>query len=169
MDALLESRGWHWRQTDWAAGAVAGMAGGAVLMVLDIVWSGLFNAQGPWRISHMIAPIFIGTDALRTSGYGFSVAVVSISLAVHYLGGILFGLVLAAAMAQTRLDETAGKAAMAGTAGGIVLYVVNFEGLAAFFPWLAELRDGDTLAAHVVFGAVVALLYYRLKRTRRGE
>jgi hypothetical protein len=46
-----------------------------------------------------------------------------------------------------------------------VLYIVNFEGLTRIFPWLVELRGGETLAAHVVFGVVAALLYWRLKRT----
>ena len=165
MDALLGLRSWHWRATDWAAAAVSGLAAGAVLMVLDLVWSTLFHPGGAWRISHMIAPIFIGTDTLRATGYGFSVGVVSIALATHYLMGILFGLVLGAAMAQMRLDITPGLAAVTGLIAGVALYLFNFDVLTALFPWLAELRGADTIAAHVVFGMTAALLYWRLKRT----
>jgi hypothetical protein len=37
--------------------------------------------------------------------------------------------------------------------------------MVAFFPWLAQLQGADTLAAHVVFGVVAGVLYWRLKRT----
>jgi hypothetical protein len=165
MDALLGMRGWHWRRPDWTAGAVAGLAAGALLMVLDLLWSGLFNAGGPWRISHMIAPLLMGTDAPNASGYAFQAGVVSISLAMHYGLGIVFGLVLAAVMSQLRLDANATWALATGAIAGIVLYLLNFDILAQFLPWLATLRGGDTLAAQVVFGIVTALLYWRLKRT----
>ena len=165
MDTLVGTRSWHWRKPDWAAAAVAGLGAGAVLMVLDLVWSTLFNPDGPWRTSHMIAPIFIGTEKLRTTGYAFSATVVSIALAVHYLLGILFGLVLGVIMAQLRLDETPAYALVAGAMMGIAMYLLNFEALVGFFPWMADLRGVDTLAAHVVFGVVAGLLYWRLKRT----
>jgi hypothetical protein len=168
MHALLGLRRGHWRSPDWAAAAVAGFAAGAVLMVLDLLWSGIFNAEGPWRISHMIAPMFIGTDALRTTGFGFGVGVVSISLATHYVLGIVFGLGMGAVMAQLHSDATPGRALATGGILGILLYLFNFEGVAAFFPWLAQLRGGETLAAHVVFGCVAALLYLRLERTGTG-
>ena len=54
---------------------------------------------------------------------------------------------------------------MAGAILGVVLYLINFTVLVGFFPWLTALRGADTLAAHVVFGIVAALLYCRLKRT----
>ena len=165
MDTSLDLRGWHWRPTDWTAAAVAGLAAGAVLMVLDLLWSSLYSPEGPWRTAHMIAPIFVGTEALRTTGYAFDPLVVSVALAVHYLLGMLWGLVAATLMVQFQLDARPARAALAGATMGIALYLFNFEGLAAFFPWLAELRGRDTIAAHVVFGLVAALLYWRLKRT----
>lgn len=165
MDTLVGPRGWKWRATDWAAAAVAGFAAGAVLMVLDLIWSGVFNPEGPWRTSHMIAPIFVGADSFRTSGFHFSVSVVAIALATHYVLGIVFGIVLAAAMVQLELERRPGTALLAGVVLGTALYVVNFDLLVLVFPWLVHMRGADTLAAHVVFGVVAALLYWRLKRT----
>jgi hypothetical protein len=144
---------------------VSGFAAGAVLMVLDLLWSAFFNPDGPWRTSHMIAPIFTGADSLQTSGYGFSIGVVAIALATHYVLGIAFGLVMAALLVQFRLDSSLGMALVAGATLGAALYLINFELLAGFFPWLATLRGAATLAAHVVFGIVAAVLYCRLKRT----
>lgn len=165
MDTLMGSRSSKWRAVDWTAAAVAGFAAGAVLMVLDLLWSAFFNPEGPWRTSHMIAPIFTGTGAPRAEGYAFSVMVVAISLATHYALGVIFGLVMAALLVQFRLDATLVRAIAAGAVMGALLYLVNFDVLVAFFPWLATLRGADTLAAHVVFGVVTAVFYRRLKRT----
>lgn len=165
MDTLLVFRSWTWRATDWTAAAVCGLAAGAVLMVLDLIWSAIFHPDGPWRISHMIAPIFLGADTLVPSPYRFSMAVVAIALFAHYGLGVVFGLVMAAVMAQLRLDAAPGRAVAAGAILGTVLYLINFGGLVALFPWLAGLRGWDTYAAHLVFGITGALLYWRLKRT----
>lgn len=165
MDTLLGLRSSKWRATDWTAAAVSGFAAGAVLMVLDLVWSAIFNPDGPWRTSHMIAPIFTGAGSLHTSGYGFDLGVVAISLITHYVLGIVFGLAMAAVLVQLRLDSTPSRALVAGAILGIVLYLINFNVLIGLFPWLTPLRGAATLAAHVVFGVVTALLYCRLKRT----
>ncbi|HSV36943.1 MAG TPA: hypothetical protein VLI46_15380 [Ramlibacter sp.] len=165
MDTLLDLRGWKWRATDWTAAAVSGFAAGAVLMVLDLAWSTLFNPEGPWRTSHMIAPIFTGQGSIPTSGFHFSLGVVTIALATHYVLGIIFGLVIAALLVQFKLDSSPGMAMVAGASMGLALYLINFELLVAFFPWLVAMRGVATIAAHVVFGIVAALLYCRLKRT----
>lgn len=166
MDAFLGLRRWHWRAVDWVAAAVSGLAAGAVLMVLDLIWSAIFNPDGPWRTSHMISPIFSGaTDSLQAADFRFSVSVVFIALLTHYVLGIVFGLVLAAILAQLRLDTEPLQALVTGAFLGLLLYLLNFEVLTAFFPWLAGLRGTATLAAHLVFGCVAAVLYWRLKRT----
>ena len=164
MDTLLGLRTWKWRATDWTAAAVSGFAAGAVLMVLDLIWSAIFDPHGPWRTSHMIAPIFTGPDSLPASGFQFDAGVVAIALATHYALGIVFGLVIGALLAQLKLDSSPGIAAVAGGSMGLALYLINFELLVVFFPWLVALRGVPTIAAHVVFGVVAALLYCRLKR-----
>jgi hypothetical protein len=167
MDTHLGSQQRQWHAPDWTAAAVAGFAAGAVLMVLDLIWSSIFAVDGPWRTSHMIAPIIIGQERLSTSGYGFSIGVVALALATHYVLGIVFGLLMAAGMAQFNLAATPGRALVTGAAFGLVLYLINFHVVARFFPWLIDLRGWETQAAHVAFGVVAALLYWRLKRTAR--
>jgi len=164
MDTSVEMRDSRWRLTDWAAAAVAGLAAGAVLMVLDLIWSALFHPEGPWRISYMIAPIFTRTPPASDS-FGFSVGVVAIALATHYLLGVLFGLVTGAVMTQLRLDTRLDFALATGVVMGTLLYIFNFEILAVVvFPWLAELRGWETLTAQVVFGTVASLLYWKFNR-----
>jgi hypothetical protein len=166
MDTFLGRRSWHWRAVDWVAAAVSGFAAGAVLMVLDLIWSAIFNPDGPWRTSHMIALIFSGAPAesLQAGGYQFGLGAVSLALLIHYALGIVFGLVMATILVQLRLDTEPLKALMAGAFMGWLLYLVNFGMLTAFFPWLADLRGAATVAAHLVFGCVAAVLYWRLNR-----
>lgn len=157
------------RRSDWAVGIVAGLAASAVLMVLDLLWSSVAEGGGPWRTSHMIAPIFTGVDAAQLSEYRFSWGVVAIALAAHYVLGMLSGVVLAALMTPLHLDTSAAKAIMIGTVFGAVVYVVNFHVVTRFFPWLTELRGLPTIAAHLLFGIVAAVFYYKLGRTSSAD
>jgi hypothetical protein len=162
----LPARSLHWelRTPDWVAAGVSGFAAGALLMVLDLLWSSVVDFGGPWRTSHMIAPILLGGDVGASTGYSFSVGIVALSLAVHYVLGIVFGLALAVVMAPLHLDATVGRALATGAVFGLILYLVNFFGMVLWFPWLAELRGWATVAAHLVFGMTAAVLYWKLER-----
>lgn len=165
MELRRQSLHWERRAPDWPVAVVSGFAAGAVLMVLDLLWSSVIAGSGPWRTSHMIAPLFIGPDAAQAPGFDFSIPIVAIALAAHYALGIVFGLILAAIMTPLHLDTTAAKALATGAVFGVVLYLVNFHVVGSWLPWLADLRGWATLAAHLVFGIVAALLYWRLGRS----
>jgi hypothetical protein len=157
----------HWRRRtpDWPVAAVCGFAAGAVLMVLDLVWSTAAGGDGPWRTSHMIASTFLGPESLQSSGYEFSLGAVAIALATHYALGIVFGLLIAAIMAPLDLDASMRRALITGAVFGLMLYLFNIDIVVRLFPWLAELRGWETLVAHLIFGIVAALLYWKLQRT----
>jgi hypothetical protein len=167
MELPLRSHEWERRAPNWPVAAVSGFAAGAVLMVLDILWSSIVDTGSPWRTSHMIAPIFMGPDVPQSPGFSFSFSVVATALAVHYVLGIAFGLVLAAIMAPLKLDASMPRAVVTGAAFGLVLYLINFFGMVLWFPWLADLRGWATVAAHLVFGVVAALLYWKLTERQR--
>jgi hypothetical protein len=102
----------------------------------------------------MIAATLLGPAVMDLdTGFGAGMA----AAAIVALGAmwLLCGTVLAWTVMQ-------GRAALApwiGLAAGAALYAVNLYGLAAAYPWLAELRSADTLAAHLVFGLVAAQGY----------
>ncbi|MCM5678062.1 hypothetical protein M8A51_00775 [Schlegelella sp. S2-27] len=164
MELHAHSHSHHWvrRTPDWRAAAVAGFAAGAILMVLELFWSAWGTGGSPWEISHMIAAIVAGPGSLGSPG--FDLGVVALALVTHYVLGIAFGLVLAAVMAPFRLDSSAGMALTIGGAFGVLLYLVNFFVLAAWFPWFAEIRGAATLIAHLIFGMSAAFLYWKLER-----
>lgn len=150
------------RKPDWPAAAVAGFAAGAILMVVDLLWSVAITGAGPWATSHAIAAAATGTRP--TDAATFSTSVVAIALAAHYALGILSGVVLAAVSAPLGLDGSAGKAIVTGALFGLGIYLVNFHGVTNFLPWFAEMRGLTTLSAHLIFGVAIALLYRRLTR-----
>jgi len=150
------------RHPDWAAAATAGLAAGAVVMVLELVWSSLASAHGPWLVSHQIAAIVMGPAVLQSAS--FNMAVVTVALLAHYVLGIVFGLVLAAIMEAFMPDSNPGKASLAGAVFGAALYLLNFHGMTRFFPWFIEARGLEALFTHLVFGVTAALLYWKLQR-----
>jgi len=153
------------RVADWPAAAVAGVAAGAILMVLDLFWSVAVTDAGPWAAPRMIAAIAMGPHVLQSSG--FDLSVVGFALLAHYAFGIAGGLLLAAISAALRLDSSLGLAALTGAVFGAGLYLFNFYGMANFFPWFAEIRGWPTFLINLIFGMSAATLYWKLKR--RGE
>jgi peptidoglycan/LPS O-acetylase OafA/YrhL len=71
-------------------------------------------------------------------------------------------------MAPLNLDATVLRAVVTGAAFGLVLYLINFFVFIYWFPWLAELRGWATIAAHLAFGVVAALLYWKLGERQRA-
>lgn len=166
MDLHLPSYHWEHRLPDWPVAAVAGLVAGAVLMLLDLLWSAFVIGESPWRTSHLIAAIVLGPDALASSAFG--VGVVGAALATHYALGIVFGLALAFVVAGFHWDEQPTVMLIAGALFGVALYVLDFHVMTQFFPWFAELRGWPTFVAHLVFGVVAALMYWKLNPRTDG-
>ncbi len=167
MELHLQSHHWERRAPDWAAAAVAGFAAGALLMVIEMVWSALVQGVSPWSLPRMIAAIAMGRDTLQSSG--FSVQVLAVALAIHYVLGIAFGLLLAVIIAPFRLDSSVGMALGIGALFGVALYLVDFYGMVQAFTWFKEVRGAGMLTLHVIFGMAAAALYWKLERRSTGS
>lgn len=159
---LLHSHRWVRREPDWAAASVAGFLAGAVLMVLELIWSVAVSNTSPWATTHMIAALLMGPDVLHSAE--FSVSVVAVALLTHYVLGVFFALILAIIIAPFHFDSSAGMVLAVGAVFGLVLYWFNFYGVARFFTWFEEMRGWTSVAAHLVFGMVAALAYWKLER-----
>ena len=108
------------------------------------------DAMAPYRT---VATVVEGPPpALATAGIG---------MVVHTVLSVLFGLLFAAALAPLR-RRSAGWFAWAGLLFGGVVYVVDFQILArnvGYFSAVLETTNQPLeLAAHLVFGAVLAAL-----------
>lgn len=150
------------RAPDWMAAVVAGFVSGAVVMVLELLWSALMGRSSPWVISHMISAIVMGPNALQTTD--FSVVVVATALVTHYVLGIVFGLILCGIIAPFHFDSSRSMVLLVGAVFGLLLYAFNFYGMSRFFTWFAEMRGLAALITHIIFGMVTAAAYWTLER-----
>lgn len=162
MELHMHSHRLEVRAPDWTAAAVSGFVAGAALMVLEMLWSTNMMGATPWTMSHMIAAMVLGPDALQSRA--FDVGIVAMALVIHYLLGMLFGIMLAAIIAPFHFDSSIGMTLLIGAVFGLALYMFNFYGMTRFFAWFVELRRMPTLLAHLIFGMVAAGMYLKLKR-----
>lgn len=146
---------------DWPAALVAGFLAGALLMILEMLWA-MTGGGDPWAVAHKVAGIALGADA--ATGSEFSVSIVAIALATHYVLGMLFGCILAIILSALRLDDSPGMAFTVGGAFGIMLYVFNFYVMAKAYPWFIEMRTLETFIGHVIFGMMAGFVYWKLRR-----
>jgi hypothetical protein len=158
---LMHSHRWVRREPDWTAASVAGFVAGAVVMVLELIWSVMQNGS-PWETTHMIAALVMGPDVLHASDFNFSV--VAVALITHYVLGVFFALILAIIIAPFHFDSSAGMALVVGAVFGLILYWFNFYGVARFFAWFEEMRGWTSVVAHLIFGMTAALAYWKLER-----
>lgn len=163
MELHMHPHGWDARAPDWAAAAVSGFAAGAIMMVVELLWTTNLMGVTPWTISHKIGAILLGTDALRS--HEFSIIVVGVALVTHYVLGIVFGMILAAIIAPFHFDSSPSMVLAIGAVFGLLLYLLNFYGMVRLYPWFMELRGWPTLIAHLIFGMTAATLYRKLEGT----
>jgi hypothetical protein len=162
MELHMHSHRWVARQPDWAAAAVAGVGAGGILMVLEVAWAAIAGVRDPWQVTHMVAAMVLGWEALQSTGYVLGILVAA--LAVHYILGIVFGIMLAAIIAPFQLDSSTGMVLLAGALFGLVLYVLNFYGMAGAFSWFAEMRGWPTAVGHALFGMSAAYIYRKMEK-----
>jgi hypothetical protein len=169
MELRLRLHRWEGRSPDLVAAAVAGIAAGAVLMVLELLWSGAMMGEAPWRISQFVAAITMGPySVLHAPPNVFDPTIVTVALVTHYVLGISFAIVLGAVVAGYHYDDDVKVSLpVIGAIFGALLYLLNFYALTEVFPWFAEMRAWGTFAAHLIFGITAAELYGKLAQFRR--
>ncbi|MFC5475658.1 hypothetical protein [Paraherbaspirillum soli] len=150
------------RMPDWPAAAASGFAAGAIVMVLELLWTSIMADSSPWIISRMVAAIVLGPDTMQQTS--FSAGIVGVALATHYVLGIVFGVILAGIIAPFHFDSSAGMVLLTGAVFGLALYMFNFYGMVRFFSWFAEMRGLANMASHLIFGMATAIMYWQLER-----
>jgi len=145
----------------WSAAIWSGIIAGAVFMMLEMVLVPVFMGGSPWGPPRMIAAIAMGKSVLPPPDT-FAMVPVMVAMLIHFMLAIVLAIVLALVVARMGT----GAAVMVGAVFGLVVYLVNFYGMTAVFPWFAMARNWISIFAHVMFGAVAALSYVWLRRSR---
>lgn len=131
----------------WGAAAMAGVTGGAIFLLLQMLMVPVFLGASAWTWLRMTAAIVLGQEVLLPEptldgGVLLTGALLHLVITAGY--GLLLG-VLANSMAM----ETA---IITGAVFGLALYFVVYYVLAPIFPWFAQARNWVSVFAHIVFG-----------------
>ncbi len=142
----------------WAA-----IIAGAVFMMLEMIMVPVFMGGSPWGPPRMIAAIGMGEGVLPPPAT-FNAGIMMVAMLIH------FGLsvILAFLFAFIARGRSVGMATMLGAAFGLVVYLVNFYGMTAVFPWFAMARGWIGIFAHVMYGAVLGFVYASIARKVRS-
>jgi uncharacterized membrane protein YagU involved in acid resistance len=141
-------------QFDWKAATWSGVIAGLVFLMLEMFLVPVVGGGSPWGPPRMMAAIVLGKGVLPPPAT-FAPGIVLVALVLHLVLSIGYAVVFA--LVTRRLGRS--LALGGGVLGGLVLYLVNFYGFTAVFPWFAMARNGITLFSHLVFGLVAAGAY----------
>lgn len=144
---------------DMKAAIWAGIIAGVVFMMLEMVLVATVGGGSPWGPPRMIAAIGMGKDVLPPPAT-FDLGVMMVAMAIHFVLAILLGIILGLIISRWKLGLMASIGV--GAVFGLVVYLVNFYGSTALFPWFAMARTPITLMTHVIFGAVLGWSYHVL-------
>jgi uncharacterized membrane protein YagU involved in acid resistance len=142
---------------DWKAAIWAGLIAGTVFMMLEMVMVWLFLGQSPWGPPRMIAAMVLGRDVLPPPAT-FDFGILMTAMMVHFALSILYAIILALLIARWNT----ATAVLAGAVFGLLLYLINFYGFTAVFPWFAMARNWVSIFSHILFGAVIGWAYKAL-------
>ncbi|ANU07817.1 hypothetical protein [Paraurantiacibacter namhicola] len=144
-------------QAGFKTGAMAGLVAGAIFLAVELVMVPLVLGGALWGPPRMMAAIAMG-DGVLPPPATFDAGIVLVGMLVHFALSAVLGVVFAAMAKAMNLSGT--KAIVAGAVFGLLVYLVNFYGLTAVFPWFEMARNWVTIFAHLVFGGVLGW-YYR--------
>lgn len=144
---------------DWKAATWAGIIAGFVFLALEMVMVPVFGGGSPWGPPRMMAAILLGEGVLPPPAT-FDVGIIMAAMGLHLVLSIVYAVVFAVLV--NRLSF--GSALALGGFGGLALYLVNFYGFTALFPWFAMARIWISIFGHVVFGLVAAGAYVAIRK-----
>lgn len=151
-------------QLDWKAATWAGIIAGFVFLMLEMLMVPVFGGGSPWGPPRMIAAIVLGKGVLPPPAT-FDLGIVAVAMVLHFVLSIVYALIFALVVHRLSL----GPALAVGAAGGLILYLVNFYGFTAIFPWFAMARNWISIFAHIVFGVAVAGVYVPIRKHHAHE
>ena len=144
---------------DGQAALWAGLIGGTVFLLSELLMVPALGGGSLYGPLRMMAAIVLGPSVLAADT--FNIVVLGAALVVHYFLSLVYALLFA--LCVNRLLQPGG-AAIAGLVGGFLLYLVNFFGFTALFPWFVTARNGITIFNHLVFGLTTVFFYIAIRR-----
>lgn len=140
------------RNVTWWAILVAGLAGGTVHLLVNIVLMPLWLGISPALFLRYVGALVLGPDVLVGSGAG----VVFVGLVVHYILSLIMAAVIA--LVVHRWGMLVGL--VGGAILGLAFYGINYYTLTLFFPWFFAANTPIILfISHLLFGLTAGGVY----------
>jgi hypothetical protein len=146
---------------DWKAAIWAGIVAGVVFMMLEMLLVQFFEPMSMWAPPRMIAAMVMGQGVLPPPD-SFDFMAFMVAMLIHFPLSIILALILGWIISRWSMDLV--PAIIAGTVFGLVVYVVNFYGFTAIFPWFADARGWIAIFSHAMFGLVLGAVYQPLEK-----
>ena len=140
------------RKLDWKAAIWAAIIAGLVFMMLEMALTVMLQGQSAWGPPRMIAAMVLGSGVLPPPAT-FDPMIMMVAMVVHMMVSVALAVVLGLAISRLALHTMASI--LLGTVFGIVVYLVNFYGFTALFPWFAMARGPISIFSHAMYGAVL--------------
>ena len=145
---------------DWRAAIIAGIIAGLLFLLVNM-WLTSKHLGNAWVPLQLPAAMLLGPEVLPPAT-GMETQVFAVGLPVHMLLSIMFACVVAFCL--HRWGILVGV--LGGALFGLALYLINFYGLADWFPWFASMRGWIMAVSHALFGAAAGGVYEALERER---
>ncbi len=147
----------------WSAAIWAGLIAGLVFVIMEMILVATVGGGSAWAPPRMMAAMVMGEGVLPgpENPPTFDLGIVMAGMIVHFALSIVLALVLAAIL--TAAGSGMGAAVGIGVAFGLVVYLVNFYGFTALFPWFENARNWITILSHLGFGGVLGGSYVALR------
>lgn len=142
------------------SGIIAGLVAGLVFLIVEMILVPTVGGGALWAPPRMMAAIALGEGVLPPPAT-FDAGTIFVGMLVHFALSAVLGVIFALVMRG--VASSRGLVLAAGLVFGLAVYVVNFYGLTALFPWFAMARNAISIFAHAVFGLVLAAWLLRGK------
>lgn len=147
----------------WTVAILSGIIAGAVFLLLALVLVPVILGDSPWGLPRMIAAILLGNGVLTPTT--FSLGIILTAVVLHFFLSVVYAIIFALIFGRLQL----GPALLTGAGAGLVLYLVNFYGFTALFPWFATARNWVVVLDHLIFGVVTAWSYVAMIHSHTHE
>ena len=142
------------KNVTWRAIPVAGLAGGSVFLLTNVVLSPLVLDVNPTLLLRYFAALVLGADVLTDT----STSAIIVGILVHYAFSMIFALVIAIVIHRWGL----AVGIIGGAILGLSIYSINLYTMTKYAEWFFAMNSSVLLLSHVLYGAVVGGVYEML-------
>jgi aromatic ring-cleaving dioxygenase len=155
--------------THWRAAIRAGLVAGVIFIVLEVILWPLAGLGSPWEAVRMIAAILLGPGVLPPPA-SFDARIFMAAMVVHFCLSIIYAVAYATFRQLLLRGRLRRLSPFVHGLYGLFIYLINFYGFVALFPWFIEARHGISILVHVAWGMAIPWAYdARAERLVKGD